>query len=204
MWPTVIAAGASALGSILQNKATDERQKETQEFNAAQAQKQMDFQERMSSTAYQRAMADMRAAGLNPILAYQKGGASSPSGASASSTFTPAMDVVGPAVSSAMQSTRLKAEVENMLETNKNLKEQNANLATERVRIGATTANIMADTKIKAEMFNKALSEASRAKTDAEFFDTPVGKVIRIIGQTGKELNPFLPSTSVNRSYRGD
>ena len=50
-------------------------------FSADQAKIQRDFQERMSSSAYQRAMDDMRKSGLNPILAYRQGGAGSPSGA---------------------------------------------------------------------------------------------------------------------------
>lgn len=55
------------------------------DFNSSEAQKQRDWETQMSNTAYQRAMADMKAAGLNPILAYQQGGSSVPNGSSASS-----------------------------------------------------------------------------------------------------------------------
>lgn len=52
--------------------------------NRALAQESRDWQEMMANTAYQRAVKDMQAAGINPILAYSQGGATVPGGATAS------------------------------------------------------------------------------------------------------------------------
>ena len=104
-WPIIagLAAGAGgAIANALGGAATRRAQ-------IGLAREQMAFQERMSSTAYQRAVHDMRLAGINPMLAYQQGGASSPGGA-----MPQLQDIVGPAVSSAMHGKRLVAELQNM------------------------------------------------------------------------------------------
>lgn len=68
----------------VENNFNAEQAEIARQFNASEAQKQRDYETQMSNTAYQRAVADMKAAGINPIMAYQNGGASTPSGSSAS------------------------------------------------------------------------------------------------------------------------
>jgi len=152
VWGAIAAAGVSALGSFIggerANAANSARAREAMEFEAGQAQINREFQERMSNTAHQREVADLRAAGLNPILSAGGPGASSPSGSMADGKMIPAVDTLSPAISSGMQARRLAEELKLMK---------------------AETANKKADTSLKEQQ--EVATKVQQQKTATETFN---------------------------------
>lgn len=175
MWGTIgsalITGGLSYLG-----------QKKANESNVSSAQSQMAFQKESAQNSYQWATADMKKAGINPMLAYQKGGASALSGAGYS-----AQNAIGAGVSSALSARRLAAEIKN-IEQDTVLKRQQG------YTVDTTGANNVITNQILRENLNSAKATAAAAKLEEQFFNSKVGKIMKNIDLMGRSINPFANS----------
>ncbi|QXP44195.1 MAG: DNA pilot protein [Arizlama microvirus] len=157
----LISGAASLFGQQSANKANAKQAADAMRFSAAEAEKNRKFQAEQSASSWQRGVKDMAAAGLNPALAYEKGGASSPSGSAASGVQAHMGSSGGAAVSGAERAASLVNEVKNGIQM--------------RAKVAADTAESLsrADlTRTQADQIRKMLElsmEETRARTSSAY-----------------------------------
>lgn len=156
-------AGAQLVGGWLGNQQAAQNTAQSNRINQIEAQKNREFQAYMSNSAYQRGMEDMRRAGINPMLAYMKGGASTPGGAQATAQAAPYQDPIGPAATSAAD-THMRGQ---------SLAQGLEGLNIQKGQLAVAQANSQADVALKAAQAAATASTAKQteAQTQAILYD---------------------------------
>ena len=167
--------GYNTLQAIMQGVYNHIENSVAMNYNSAEALANRKWQEHMSNTAYQRAVKDMKKAGLNPILAFANGGASTPGG----SAGTISGASMGLASSSALGISRSSGFVPNAYESNSWSKSDWYNAAQSWQQMLSSTqmtpyglakvlTNIGSDTEKAIDKATKSQSKTHKSKSGTE------------------------------------
>lgn len=214
----LIGAGSSILGGILNNNSQQAAANQTNQWNFLMQLQNQAFQNTMSSTAYQRGVADMKAAGLNPAMMFGGGGggpASSPSGSMSSGVTPQIRDVFGPAADAALRAYGIQSEVELRaadVDTRKKqvdlLQEQTNKTRDEAANVRAETALKLLDVaprKLGGELvksqIGQNLSSARQAESASAELSARQGKYASEIERTRAEAQNTRARTSYYEKF---
>lgn len=174
---TMMNIGATAYANVQNRRNQEKMQRRAHAFT-----------ERMDNTKYQRTMADMRRAGLNPILAYQKGAGGAPSGATVGTgTSRPIIGENTAATKSIMDMLAVKTAQENI----KNIQEDTVKKRAEGYATDQAAVKDRALTHLLREQAGTALRNKTAAEIETNMMRTPAGQKLKQLDFIMRSINPF-------------
>jgi len=155
----------ATLGFVGQQQTNQKNWDIAQAANAAsaeQAAKQMDFQERMRANQYQTAVQDMRAAGLNPMLAYSQGGAGTPTGAMGSVSTATMKNALAAGLTGYQQMTMNEADIDLKKATTVGTTASTLKTEADTIKTAADIGYVLENTKLNKQQHDNLVVQLNK------------------------------------------